>query len=135
LYEESAALWRARAGWSSATACVTPDRDNNLAGFPHGYRDGLPASHGQHTCILVLNLTQRCNLGCPACYATALAPGATVSGPERPTRAEILHTVDTVIAREQGKLGVAMRPAANPRCGRIGGGGRGAAPAPITPSC
>ncbi len=114
LYEESAALWRARAGWSSATACVTPDRDNNLAGFPHGYRDGLPASHGQHTCILVLNLTQRCNLGCPACYATALAPGATVSGPERPTRAEILHTVDTVIAREQGKLGVAMLSGGEP---------------------
>ena len=53
LYEEDAELWHARRGWSTPTSPITPDRADNFAGFPHGYARGLPASHGQHTCILV----------------------------------------------------------------------------------
>src|SRR4028118_229066 len=64
LYEEDVELWRARSGWSTPTSPVTPDRKGNCAPFPHGYRDGLPAAHGQHTCILVLNVTDRCTYGC-----------------------------------------------------------------------
>ncbi|MFZ4507926.1 MAG: hypothetical protein ACOYON_09550, partial [Fimbriimonas sp.] len=38
LYEEDANLWRARAGWQTPTLAVTPDRADNFAGFPDGYR-------------------------------------------------------------------------------------------------
>jgi len=106
LYEEDAEIWRSRHGWSTPTLAVTPDRADNLRGFPDGYRDGLPASHGQHTCILLLNVTEHCNYRCPTCYATALPPGEPIE--LRPSIAEMLHTVDTMLSREGGKLGVVM---------------------------
>jgi len=113
LYEESADIWRSRAGWQTPTLRIVPDRAENFRGFPDGYRDGLPAGHGQHTCILLLNLTERCNFACPTCYAAALGPeaGGEVSGP---SIQEILHTVDTAIARESGKLGVVMLSGGEP---------------------
>lgn len=114
LYEEDAEIWRARAGWSTPTLQVTPDRAGNYRAFPDGYRDGLPASHGQHTCILLLNVTDRCNYGCTTCYASARSPGAPVPREERPTIPEILATVDAVLAREGGRLGVLMLSGGEP---------------------
>ncbi len=114
LYEEDVDIWRARAGWSTPTLAITPDRADNWRGFPDGYRDGLPSSHGQHTCILLLNITQRCNYSCPTCYAAALAPGTDVGHPERPTIEEALETVDTMLVREGGKLGVVMLSGGEP---------------------
>lgn len=108
LYEEDADTWRARFGWATPTLPITPDRADNFAGFPAGYREGLPASHGQHTCILLLNVTENCNYSCPACYASALPPGSSAPKPESPTIPEMLHTVDIAIERENGKLGVVM---------------------------
>ncbi|MEQ1821488.1 MAG: radical SAM protein [Fimbriimonadaceae bacterium] len=112
LYEEDAELWRDRAGWQTPTLQITPDRADNFAGFPAGYRDGLPASHGQHSCILLLNVTENCNFRCPTCYASALDPGAPTT--ERPSLAEMLHTVDTMIAREGGALNVVMLSGGEP---------------------
>lgn len=114
LYEEDAGLWRARNGWSTPTLRVTPDRPDNYTAFPDGYRQGLPASHGQHTCILLLNVTDRCNYGCPTCYASARSPGSPRPAEERPTIPEVLRTVDTVLAREGGKLGVLMLSGGEP---------------------
>lgn len=114
LYEEDAEIWHSRRGWSTPTLGITPDRSDNYEAAPHSYRNGLPASHGQHTCILLLNITDRCNYGCTTCYAAAKAPGTPVSRHERPTLGEILHTVQTVIAREGGKLGVLMLSGGEP---------------------
>ena len=114
LYEEDLEIWRARTGWSTPTLEITPDRADNFGSFPDGYREGLPASHGQHTCILVLNVTERCNYSCPTCYADALPPGAQVARPEYPTIEQLLHTVRTVIKREGGKLGVVMLSGGEP---------------------
>ena len=107
LYEEDAGLWRARAGWSTPTLGITPDRAGNFAGFPAGYREGLPASHGQHTCILLLNVTEKCNFACPTCYADAVPASNQATG-DGPSIFELLHTVDTMLARESGKLSVLM---------------------------
>ena len=107
LYEEDAEIWRARFGWSTPTLAVTPDRTTNFQGFPAGYRDGLPASHGQHTCILLLNVTEHCNYRCPTCYASALPPG-TAQREIFPSIDEIERTVSTMLEREKGKLGVLM---------------------------
>ncbi|MEO6907578.1 MAG: radical SAM protein [Abditibacteriaceae bacterium] len=114
LYEENAELWHARSGWSTPTSQITPDRADNFAAFPQGYQNGLPASHGQHTCILLLNVTERCNYSCPTCYAGALSPGAPSPRPEHPSIAEIHHTVETMLAREGGKLGVLMLSGGEP---------------------
>ncbi len=107
LYEEDAEIWRARAGWSTPTLAIVPDRADNYAGFPDGYRKGLPAGHGQHTCILLLNVTEQCNFACPTCYASALEPG-TGDSSKAPSIASLCATVDAVIEREGGRLGVVM---------------------------
>lgn len=114
LYEEDLEIWRSRHGWQAPTLTVTPDRADNFAGFPEGYRRGLPASHGQHTCILVLNITERCNYSCPTCYADALPPGSRAARPEKPSPDELLRTVETVLRRENGKLGVVMLSGGEP---------------------
>lgn len=114
LYEEDASIWRSRAGWQTPTLSVTPDRPDNYKGFPEGYREGLPASHGQHSCILLLNLTEHCNYKCPTCYAAALDPGTPALAQEKPTLEELLHTVDTMIEREGGKLSVVMLSGGEP---------------------
>ncbi len=114
LYEEDASIWRARAGWQTPTLAVVPDRVDNFAGFPDGYRDGLPAGHGQHSCICLLNVTERCNYACPTCYASALHPGSPAAKPETPSLEELLHTVDTMIAREDGRLSVVMLSGGEP---------------------
>ncbi len=113
LYEEDAEIWRRRAGWQTPTLTVTPDRADNFRGFPDGYRDGLPAGHGQHSCILLLNLTEHCNYRCPTCYASALEPGTPLVD-DKPTLKELLHTVDTMIEREGGKISVAMLSGGEP---------------------
>jgi uncharacterized radical SAM superfamily Fe-S cluster-containing enzyme len=114
LYEEDLAIWRTRAGWGTPTLGITPDRSDNFAAFPEGYRDGLPASHGQHTCILLLNITEHCNYKCPTCYASALAPGTQAASEPHPSIEELEHTVKTVIKREGGKLGVLMLSGGEP---------------------
>lgn len=114
LYEEDLELWRTRQSWRVPTLRVTPDRADNRAGFPDGYRHGLPASHAQHTCILLLNVTRRCNLSCPTCYADARPPGEPAPADERPSVNEILHTVRTMLDREHGKLGVLMLSGGEP---------------------
>lgn len=112
LYEEDLELWNARRGWGSPTLSVTPDRPGNFGGFPDGYREGLPASHGQHSCILVLNLTENCNFRCPTCYANALDPGSAQT--PSPTFEQALATVDSVLKREGGSLGVVMLSGGEP---------------------
>lgn len=108
LYEEDAEIWRSRNGWSAPTLTTQADRQGNHRGFPDGYREGLPSSHGQHTCILLLNVTENCNYRCPTCYAGALGPGAPVALGSLPSIEEVLHTADTMLEREAGKLGVVM---------------------------
>lgn len=114
LYEEDAAIWQSRRGWSTPTLEVTPDRAGNWRGFPDGYREGLPAGHGQHTCILLLNVTERCNYSCKACFASALPPGLPEPRTEYPDIATLMRTVETMLARENGKLGVVMLSGGEP---------------------
>lgn len=112
LYEEDAELWHSRAGWSTPTLEVRPDRPPNGRIGLASYANGLPAGHGQHTCILLLNITENCNYACPTCYATALPPGAPAD--PRPTLDEIKRAVMTGIEREGGQLGVLMLSGGEP---------------------
>ncbi|BFR48275.1 radical SAM protein [Nitratidesulfovibrio sp. HK-II] len=41
---------------------------------------GLCPDHGQHTCTLLIEVTQRCNLRCPVCFASAGQGGGQAGG-------------------------------------------------------
>lgn len=63
----------------------------------HGcpYDCGLCSDHEQHSCVTVVELTDRCNLTCPTCYAES----SPKHGSHR-TLAEINHMLDIVVASE-----------------------------------
>lgn len=54
---------------------------------------GLCPDHRQHTCCVVLDVTQRCNLNCPVCFASAGS-----SAQPDPTLEEILGWCRTLLA-------------------------------------
>ncbi len=72
--EFSAPVWRgepAFTGWvrpKIPTARRGPGTEREL-GCPNDC--GLCPDHGQHTCTLLIEVTQRCNLRCPVCFASA----------------------------------------------------------------
>lgn len=63
----------------------------------HGcpYDCGLCPDHEQHSCVTLIEVTERCNLTCPICYAAA-SPSA---GRHR-TLAEIDQMLDIIVANE-----------------------------------
>lgn len=66
LYEEDAAWQRLKPDFDkpgSASACQT----SHDRGCPHDC--GLCPDHDQHTCIGLIEVTRRCSLGCPTCFA------------------------------------------------------------------
>ena len=62
----------------------------------------------------MLNVTENCNYACPTCYASALSPGTPAPAVPTPSIEECLNTVDAVLGRENGKLGVAMLSGGEP---------------------
>lgn len=72
-----------------------PRRFNTKTEFGCPYDCGLCPDHEQHSCLTVLEITDRCNLKCPTCYAG--------SGPEagrHRTMEEIELMLDAVVANE-----------------------------------
>ncbi|MGE0145490.1 MAG: radical SAM protein [Planctomycetota bacterium] len=66
-------------------------------GFQYGcpYDCGICTEHEQHGCLTILEITDRCNLRCPTCYAN--------SGPERLTHRDlptIERMLDRIVANE-----------------------------------
>jgi uncharacterized radical SAM superfamily Fe-S cluster-containing enzyme len=59
----------------SARKVTRPDRygAHTDKGCPHDC--GLCPSHEQHTCLAILEITSRCDLGCPVCLAASLPAG------------------------------------------------------------
>ncbi|MBV8581715.1 MAG: radical SAM protein [Candidatus Eremiobacteraeota bacterium] len=117
LYEEDAAIWRYLQQWRVPTRVINPDTET-LYPLPLGYEYGLGPNHQQHSCIFLLDVTAQCNLTCPACF-TASSPAASSYLPLR----EVVHAVETAIAREDGKLDVVMisggEPAVHPEISSI----------------
>lgn len=109
LYEEDARLLDELERWTAPTRGATPDDPRNDDAAPRAYLRGLGARQRQHTCVLLEDTTERCNLACPTCYAgsSPLAIGvAPVS--------EILANVDRRIALEGGQLDVLMLSGGEP---------------------
>ena len=109
LYDESVEILRYLELWTATTKEHVVDRMGNFAPVPSAYLDGMPHMQTQHTCILLEDVTDHCNLRCPTCFADS-APDrlATVA------LADILASVDARLERERGRLDVVMLSGGEP---------------------
>ena len=103
LYDESPEILRYLEEWTAPTKAHVPDRPGNFAPVPEGYLSGLPEMQTQHTCILLEDVIQGCNLRCPTCFAESSPDQAGVV-----PVAHVMANVDARLARENGRLDVVM---------------------------
>ena len=82
LYDESAEILTYLEQWTAPTKVHGPDTLGNFKPVPSAYEDGLPQMQTQHTCILLEDLTDHCNLRCPTCFAES-SPAAAAIAPAR----------------------------------------------------
>ena len=109
LYEEDFGLWEYLQQWRVPTKEIIPDTPANMRPIPMGYLDGLGDLQTQHSCILLIDVTENCNLRCPTCFAEA-GPGI-----GRYARLpHIMRTLDTAIEREGGQIDVLMLSGGEP---------------------
>ncbi len=109
LYDEDYDLWSYLQQWRVPTREIIPDTPDNVLPIPMGYRNGLGDLQTQHSCILLVDVTEACNLHCPTCFAE--------SGPGIGRYARlphILRTLDASIEREGGKIDVLMLSGGEP---------------------
>ena len=109
LYDESAEMLTYLEQWTAPTKAHTPDVMGNFKPIPSAYEDGLPAMQTQHTCILLEDITDHCNLKCPTCFAES-SPAASAVAP----LAEVLASVDQRLARENNRIDVLMLSGGEP---------------------
>lgn len=89
-------IWKGKPDYESWTSPKLPSRPvdpltEEAKGCP--YDCGLCPQHRQHSCCVLLELTNRCNLACPVCFARA-GEGDAV---KEPTLEEIGNWYDTMI--------------------------------------
>ncbi len=109
LYEEDFALWEYLQQWRTQTRAIIPDAPENVAPIPMGYMQGLGDLQTQHSCILLLDINEACNLACPTCFADAGPFGGNYLSAEH-----VLRVLDDTIAREDGSLDVLMLSGGEP---------------------
>lgn len=109
MYDEDAEILRYLEQWTAPTKVHTPDTMGNFAPVPQAYEDGLPEMQTQHTCILLEDLTDHCNLRCPTCFAES-GPAASAVAP----LAEVLASVDAKLSRENDRIDVLMLSGGEP---------------------
>ena len=103
LYDESPEILTYLEQWTAPTKVHTPDVTGNFEPVPSAYDDGLPEMQTQHTCILLEDITDDCNLRCPTCFADSAPALASVV-----PLAEVLASIDPRLARENGRIDVLM---------------------------
>lgn len=109
LYDESPDILRYLERWQAPTKRHVPDDPTNFRQVPEAYAYGLPPMQTQHTCLLLQDVIEHCNLRCPTCF--------TASGPQLrgvAPLAEVLANVDTRLSREEGRLDVLMLSGGEP---------------------
>lgn len=109
LYEEDARILDELERWTAPTKGPTPDDRSNDDPPPRSYLRGLGARQQQHTCVLLEDTTERCNLRCPTCYAGTSPRATGVASVE-----DVLANVDRRIALEGGRLDVLMLSGGEP---------------------
>lgn len=109
LYDECPEILRYLEQWTAPTKSHVPDRVGNFLPVPEAYEYGLPAMQTQHTCILLEDITEHCNLRCPTCFADSAPSLRGVA-----SVADVLANVDARLAREDGRLDVLMLSGGEP---------------------
>jgi 7,8-dihydro-6-hydroxymethylpterin dimethyltransferase len=109
LYDESPEILAYLEQWTAPTKVHTPDVAGNFKPVPSAYEDGLPEMQTQHTCILLEDITDHCNLRCPTCFAESSPANSTVA-----PLGQVLASIDARLARENGRLDVLMLSGGEP---------------------
>ncbi|MGA7270134.1 MAG: radical SAM protein [Acidimicrobiia bacterium] len=103
LYDENPEILTYLEQWTAPTKHHLPDVVGNFDPVPAAYLRGLGEMQTQHTCILLEDITESCNLRCPTCFADS-APALTgMASPET-----VLANIDARLSRENGRLDVVM---------------------------
>ena len=74
----------------------TPYKFNTKTDYGCPYDCGLCPDHEQHSCLTVVEVTDRCNLSCPTCYA-----GSSPTYGRHRTLGEVKAMLDTIVANEK----------------------------------
>jgi uncharacterized radical SAM superfamily Fe-S cluster-containing enzyme len=109
LYDESPEILAYLEKWTAPTKTHVPDVPGNFDPVPAAYLRGLPEMQTQHTCILLADLTDHCNLRCPTCF-TDSSPALAGVVPLR----DVLDGLDTRLSRENGRIDVLMLSGGEP---------------------
>ncbi|MFB9631000.1 radical SAM protein [Nonomuraea helvata] len=109
LYDEDPEILKYLEEWTAPTKQHVPDISGNFRPIPSAYLHGLPEMQTQHTCILLEDIAEACNLRCPTCFADS-SPDLTGIVPVR----DVLANVDQRLERENGKLDVLMLSGGEP---------------------
>ncbi len=97
LIADDAAYWRkGRAMYKPPTA---PRRRNTPMRLGCPLDCGLCPDHEQHSCLAIVEITEKCDLACPICYA------ASAGGGQHRSLAEVELMLDAVVVNE-GRAGV-----------------------------
>ena len=103
LYEEDARILDYLERWTAPTKGPTPDAPDDFDPVPASYLRGLGGNQIQHTCILLVDVTETCNLRCPTCFASSSPRLAGVAPVE-----DVLANIDRRLKLEGGRLDVLM---------------------------
>ncbi|MGE2818241.1 radical SAM protein [Mycobacterium heidelbergense] len=109
LYDEDPEILAYLEEWTAPTKSHTADLAGNFDPVPGAYLRGLPEMQTQHTCILLEDIAETCNLRCPTCFAE--------SSPDSPNVVsvrDVLTNLDRRLERENGRLDVLMLSGGEP---------------------
>jgi uncharacterized radical SAM superfamily Fe-S cluster-containing enzyme len=109
LYDEDPQILSYLERWTAPTKVHTPDTAANYDPVPAAYLRGLGEMQTQHTCILLEDITESCNLRCPTCFSDSSPALTGVASPEA-----VLANIDQRIQRENGRLDVLMLSGGEP---------------------
>lgn len=117
-YDEDAEILAYLEQWTAPTKVHIPDTPGNYAPLPAAYLQGLGEMQTQHTCILLEDINENCNLRCPTCYADSMPELTGVAAVE-----DVVSNIDQRLAREGGRIDVLMlsggEPTIHPRFNEI----------------
>lgn len=74
----------------------TPYKFNTKTHYGCPYDCGLCPDHEQHSCLTIIEITDRCNLTCPTCYA-----GSSPTNGRHRTFEEVKKMLDTIVENEK----------------------------------
>jgi uncharacterized radical SAM superfamily Fe-S cluster-containing enzyme len=109
LYDEDPDILEYLEQWTAPTKYHNPDSPGNYDPIPSAYLRGLGEMQTQHTCILLEDVTQVCNLRCPTCFADS-SPQLKGVVPV----ADLLANIDRRLDREGGRIDVLMLSGGEP---------------------